>query len=284
MQLSDRALLVSLRISQWTARKLDKTATKQVNQLNYASDTAGRYNKSLLPANDLLDHVHKKTNLVRAEFLTNTLPWGIDGTRILPSANYLGFMAEFRKHKADWELLVNQFVQGYPDLQREAQHFLGRLYNPADYPDPSAVAGKFEIDMMVLPVPSDDFRVTLGDAEVSRLQAEMQQRYDSIAKNAMADVWSRLYERVKLIAERCNDPKSRIYDSLLDSARELCDLLPRLNLTDDPNLEAMRQAVEAQLVSVPTDAIRADLTVRKSTAETAEDIMAKMGAFMGGIN
>lgn len=281
MQLSDRALLVSLTVSQWTARKLDKSATRQVNQLNYASDTAGRYNKSLLPANDLLGDVHKLTSFLRHEFLRNTLPWGIDGTRILPSANYLSFMADFRKAKADWEYLVSQFVQGYPSLQQDAQRFLGNLYDPGDYPEPSAIEQKFKMDMLVLPVPSDDFRVSLGDAEVSRLQAEMQERYDSIAKNAMADVWNRLYERVKLIADRCSDPKGRIHDSMLDNARELCDLLPRLNLTDDPNLEAMRQAVEAQLVSVPTDAIRADLTVRKSTAATAEGIMAKMDAFMG---
>ena len=47
MKLSDKALLVQLSISQWTARKYDKRATEQVNNANNAAMTAGRYNKSL---------------------------------------------------------------------------------------------------------------------------------------------------------------------------------------------------------------------------------------------
>ena len=100
MKLSDKALLVQLNISQWTARKYDKRATEQVAQQNASALTAGRYNKSLLPMNDALTNIHQKSTLIRKKFYTNTLPWGIEGTMMLPSANYLNFMTEFRKEKS----------------------------------------------------------------------------------------------------------------------------------------------------------------------------------------
>ncbi len=68
MNLNDRALLVQLSVSQWTARKYDKKATQDVANTYGTSTQAGRYNKALLPANDLLDHVHKKTTHIRTKF------------------------------------------------------------------------------------------------------------------------------------------------------------------------------------------------------------------------
>ena len=143
MKLNDRALLVSLSISQWTARKLDKKATKEVADNNRASTSAGRYNKSLLPLNDQLAHVHQKTGVIRDKFAKNTLPWGIDGTRILPSANYLQFMQDFRKEKSEWQYLVQNFLDNYDYLVAEAKRWLGDLYDEKDYPSKESITNKF---------------------------------------------------------------------------------------------------------------------------------------------
>ena len=157
MKLSDKALLVQLGISQWTARKYDKRATEQVAQQNGSATQAGRYNKSLLPMNDALNNIHQKSTLIRKKFYANTLPWGIEGTMMLPSANYLNFMTEFRKEKGDWQLLVDTFYQEYPRLHADAQRFLGSLYNKNDYPALHDIQRKFKMDMAVFPVPSNDF-------------------------------------------------------------------------------------------------------------------------------
>jgi len=74
MNLNDRALLVQLNVSQWTARKYDKSASKEVTTAHGANQAAGRFNKSLLPMNDKLDNIHKKTTLIRTKYYDNTLP------------------------------------------------------------------------------------------------------------------------------------------------------------------------------------------------------------------
>lgn len=134
MNLNDRALLVQLNVSQWTARKYDKRASKEVTTAHGASSAAGRFNKSLLPMNDKLDNIHKKTTLIRTKYYENTLPWGMDGTMMLPTANYLSFMSEFRSEKGDWYSLVQDFLNDYDQMKVDAQRILGSLYDHADYP------------------------------------------------------------------------------------------------------------------------------------------------------
>jgi hypothetical protein len=285
--LSDRALLVQLNISQWTARKLDRKATKEVADTNGASRDAGNYHKKLLPMSDSLANIHTMTGDIRREFYANTLPWGLEGTHMLPTANYLAFMTEFRKRRSEWELVVRKFLTDYPSLQHSARQFLGRLYDPTDYPDVSDLRHRFTMDLVVMPVPTNDFRVQLADDELAGIHADIQRRVEESTSLAMREAWQRLYDRVKHLVERLSkldEPKSRFHESTLEHIAELCRLLPRLNIMDDPNLEAMRAEVEAKLVGLSGDAVKNDPVLRQSKIDEASDIMARMGAFMGGLN
>jgi hypothetical protein len=283
MKLNDRALLVQLSVSQWTARKYDKKVSQDATRMYHAASEAGRFNKSLLPLNDYLDRVHSKSAAIRQDFYTNTLPWTLEGAQLLPSANYLSFMTMYRKAKADWEALVSDFVFHYPSLKVQAARLLGNMYSDQDYPADSDIGNRFKIDLAVFPVPSNDFRVELADDEVSRIQKDIADRLAQANTVATRDVWRRLYERVEHIARQCGNPNGRIYDSLVEHAREICALLPRLNISDDPNLEAMRQEVEGKLASYSPEVLRNNVTVRQTVAEDASEIMDKMRAFMGAL-
>lgn len=279
MNLSDRALLVQLSISQWTARKFDKKVTQDVASTHGVSTNAGRYNKALLPMNDLLDRVHKKSTLIRTKFYDNTLPWGIEGTMMLPSANYLKFVTDFRKEKGEWQYLVDDFVRNYGQLKLDAQRLLNGMYNDADYPSEYEIVNKFKMDMAIFPVPATDFRVQIASDELTRIQQDVEARVKDAQQQAMQEVWNRLYERVKNMAEKLADPKAIFRDTLVDNLRDQCDMLTRLNFTDDPNLEALRSEVESNLLKHP-DALRNDPDLRRDKAAEAKAIMDKMSVFM----
>lgn len=281
MNLNERGLLVQLSISQWSARKFDKKITKEVADSHGVSISAGRYNKALLPMQNHLDDVHKLSTKIRQDYYQQTLPWGIDGTQILPTSNYMAFMSEFRRLKNDWELLVGRFLYDYPRLKTQAQMALGPMYREEDYPTVGDMKAKFKIDLAVFPVPSNDFRVQLSDAELSRIQQDVEARVADAQLAAMREVWQRLFDRVKHMAEKLADPKAIFRDSMVENAREICELLPRLNLTDDPQLEQMRQEVEMNLAKHHPDSLRNDPDLRRNTAEKARQIMAQMGTFMG---
>lgn len=282
MNLNDKALLVQLNIGGWSGRKLDKRVTQDVARTNGVSTSAGRYNKCLLPGCSLLEDIHSKDGLIRNKFYENTLPWGIEGTFLLPTSNYLGFMTSFRKEKAERTLLVSRFAYDYPTLKAKAKQDLGPLYCESDYPAANEIERKFHMDIQVMPVPSSDFRVQIGTDELARIQQDVEERLKSAQATAMKDLWNRVYEKVKHIHEKCADPKAIFRDSMIENARELCELLPRLNFADDPNLETMRQEIESKLLRHP-EILRLHPEMRRDTAAEAKAIMDKMSAIMGGI-
>jgi hypothetical protein len=231
--------------------------------------------------NDYLDRVHKKTTHIRNKFYENTLPWGLEGTMMLPSANYLNFMTEFRKEKSEWQSLVRDFIDNYDALKDNAKRFLNGLYNEADYPTRTDVLCKFDIDMAVFPIPSSDFRVSIADHELTSIQQDVERRVAEAQGKAMQDVWQRLYDRVKHMADKLADPKAIFRDSMIENAREICSILPRLNFMDDPNLESLRQEVELGISNHHPDALRNDPDLRRETADEAKRIADLMRGFMG---
>ena len=283
MNLTTKALLVQLNISQWSARKYDKRVTKVVNDSSGASSDAGRFNKALLPAANKLEAIHKMSTRIRNEYYKQTLPWGMEGTMLLPTANYMVFMADFNRMKNEWQYAVDAFVNDYPTLVSAAQQHLGSMYNPDDYPPVGVLADKFSMGLSVMPVPSTDFRVEIGDDEMDRIKADVEQRVKKAEQQAMGDLWKRLYERVKNIAERLSDPTAVFRDSLLENAHEICDILPRLNVADDPNLTSLCDELLVVLDGKKPDALRTNLTVREDTAKQAQAIADKMNVFMTGV-
>jgi hypothetical protein len=280
VQLNERAVLVHLGISQWTARRFDREVSKEVARSKNVDETVGRYNKSLLPANDYLRDVVSKTSAIRTWFYEQTLPWGMDGQMILPTANFLEFTRQFDLHKSEWENLVDRFVHEYPRLVHEAQNTLGAMFKSEDYPDVTDIRRRFRITMTVLPVPSaQDFRVHLSSEQMERIQKQITEQVAEAQALAVRDVWKRLYDRVSKMAERLKDPEAQFRNSLVENIAELIDLLPRLNLTDDPNLEAMRREVEDKLICDP-QTLRDYTTVRQSVADDAQAILDAMAPFM----
>jgi hypothetical protein len=282
MNLNDRALLVTLNIGGWAGRKLDKQVTQDVARSNGVSSSAGRYNKSLLPTCAILGDIHGMAGDIRNEFYYNTLPWGIEGTFILPTNNYLGFTQNFRAKRSEWFSLVDQFANEYPQLKLKAQQDLGPLYCEADYPAAEQMRNKFYMDMHFFPVPSKDFRVQIASDELDRIRLDVEQQVKNAQAVAMKDLWNRVYKKVEHIAQKLADPKAIFRDSMIDNARELCDLLPKLNFNDDPQLETLRQEIEGKLLKNP-ELLRLHPEVRRDTAAEAKAIMDKMSAIMGGM-
>jgi hypothetical protein len=125
--------------------------------------------------------------------------------------------------------------------------------------------------------------VSIGSDELARIQQDVERRVADAQATAMKEVWQRLYDRVKHMAEKLADPKAVFRDSMIENAREICMILPRLNFTDDPNLESLRQEVEMGISNHHPDALRNDPDLRRSTAAEAKAIMDKMSVFMGGL-
>ena len=282
MKLNEKALLTQLNVSQPTMNKRDKRVSEQVAVSNNAITQSGTYHKSLLPNNEHLSNVHKKTTLIRQFFYHNTLSWGKDGTMLLPTKNYMTFMDGFNKLKVEWLQLVDKFLQAYPQLQLNAQRDLGSLYNANEYPSVDELRLRFSMDMNVSPVPSDDFRVDIGDTELQNIQQQVGQRVEDSIEVAMQEAWQRLYDKVKHMADKLSDNKNIFRDTLIENLREVCDVLKRMNITDDTDLENMRQRVETHLTHHNPESLRLDLDLRREVSGKANEIKKQIEEHMNG--
>ena len=76
------------------------------------------------------------------------------------------------------------------------------------------------------------------------------------------DLWERLHSTIKHMADRMGvsaDGKKNIFrDSMVENAVDLCDLLKRLNITNDQKLEKARASLESALLGVDATELRKD--------------------------
>lgn len=275
MSLADKAMVVTLSVSCWTARKQDKKVAEQVEQQHNARD-AGRYNKLLIDKAHL-DPLTSMAGRIRQRHYDLTLPWLDNGGRLLPSKLFFKYQSEMNTLKDEYNRKVDSFIPLYDtQLIADARQRLGTMYEASDYPRGETLRRKFAVDIDITPVPAAaDFRVEVGDVERQRIQDEITARTEQRQREAMNDAWGRVRRVVTTIHARMTAPKTIIHDSLVENAQELVQLLPGLNVVDDPVLAEVTHDITNNLL-VEAWKLRKSATTRKSMAKAAEMILSKI--------
>jgi hypothetical protein len=281
-KLDEKAMLVTLSISQWKARKLDKDVSRKTRQERGATEDAGNFHK-LLIAKDAIDKVSQLVTRIRKYNYSMTVPWNDMGARIIKSDAYFDYTAKMAEFQSEFYDTVNELLNEYPALKRDAEYrrLKGDLFNSDDYPTVDKLRNLFSFALTIDPMPSTDFRVQLTGSEIDRIQKDLEDRYAARMKNAMGDVWARLYEVVSKMAETLGDPDKGFHGTLVTNISDLLDVMPHLNITDDPELDAMSQTVRDKLTKYDASILKEDKDVRKSTAKAASEILDAMAAYMG---
>lgn len=278
--LSSKAMLVALNISQWSARKYDRKVSKEVAEQHHAGD-AGRYNK-LLIAHAAIKEVAKAAGDARLYHYEQTLPWTDEGYRILPAENYLHYTEGMRKLKARFEKSVRKFLDNYEGLKDEARLRLNTLFNEADYPHENEIMYRYAFRTNITPLPSAaDFRVDLQADELDIIKADIEQRMQNAQADAMKDLYCRVKDCLDRMVERLSDPDAIFRNSLIGNLSDLCNLLPRMNMTNDETLEDMRRQIEAKLVQHDPETLRENKFLRKTVANDAKAILDSMDFYFG---
>lgn len=285
---AETAMLVSLNVRAYGARKEDKKISKKVADDNGTDTSAGGYQKNLVPKESLAP-ITAAISELRTFHYDNTLPWLDEGVRILPSVNYESYKTAMIGLQDKYDSAVRGFVDTWPAIVADAQTRLAGMFNAADYPDD--VRARFGCNLRFMPLQdAADFRVDISDMERDMLREQIQGTLDSAASGAMLSLYQRLSDSVKYMAERLRSyhpaagtekAKNVFRDTLVDNLRDLVTLIPRLNFTQDPELEAIRLMVERELCASDADTLREDDTARGKVADSADAIAARLGEFMG---
>jgi len=287
--LASRAMLMTLSLTAWSARKLDRKITDETNARHGAHSDAGRYNKALL-SKDSLAEIARIDAEIRAHYYAVTSPWlDREGTRILSSVHAVKELQWFQAKRHEREDAVARFVAGYPQFVDAARVRLNGMFNESDYPTPSAIAGKFRFAVSVDNVPdADDFRVEMADGQADDIRREIEARSNAAVETVIRDCYTRIAEHVGKMSERLKayrpavgDGKAEgiFRDSLVGNVRDLVNLLPALNITGDAALSQIAARMQALTVE-DASALRELPAVRESVARDADAILADVTAFL----
>ena len=279
--INSRALLVNLSISTWSARKFDRAISDEIAAQHNAARDAVRANKSLIQG-DSYKALIRAAQAARTAHYFHTLAWSDEGWRLLPTANHAAYTDELRALQGQFASRLAEFVRDYPRLQEIARARLNGMYKAADYPHPAAISDRFRISTEFAPVPAaGDFRLDeLTADELQRVEQSVTNRVEQATADAVADAWRRLHEVVSAMRERLAQPDAIFRDSLVNNARDVVEVLGRLNVTKDASLEAMRATVAADLTQYDPQELRDAPAIREQTAARADEILTAMqGAF-----
>lgn len=279
--LTERAMVVNLSIGRWQGTRLDKAESARVTKEAGADSDAARVNKHLVPR-EAIAPINKAMNAIRAHFYENTLPWRDNLDRLMTRKCYLDFIPEHEKLVGEFTAAVDHFVdKAYPAAVEQAEFRMGTMFDRDDYPHGGDLRRRFYCRMEIAPVPtSGDFRVEIDQEHVDKIRKDMEAAAEQRIQNAMGDVWRRLAETVGYFFDRMNDPDAVFRDSTINNIAELVEIIPGLNVLDDPDIERVRQMVQSRLTGLDPKDIRGDAAHRAELAGEAKNILDTMNGFV----
>lgn len=278
--ISSKAMLVRLAISQWTGRKHDKKVTDKI-EVDYGAFNSGRFNKLLLD-DSALKKIQSIVNNVRTFHKHNTLPWNNNGERILPCENFNDYRAAMSVFKEIFDTEVLNFLENYNSYVENAEKRLNKMFNKKDYPHVSELSEKYNLHTIINPLPvSDDFRVSLNEEEINIIKNNIEDRLNEGVNYAMNDLWHRLFDVISTMSLKLEDNEAVFRDSLINNIKDLIDILPKLNIQNDEDLISIREEIEEKICKFDPQDLRDDNLSRKNAVKDVNEIIDQIKDFIG---
>jgi hypothetical protein len=286
MKLSERAMLVSLSVSSWTGKAIDREITDEVSEQHNADPRdSGIYSKQLI-SKKVLRPVLSKVALTRQTHHALTLPWD-DGSRILAASGYLHYTKCMRDNRLAVEAAAKELSKGFKAHIEEAKTRLGSMFNANDYPSADEVLKKYAIDVEIKPIPeAGDFRTKLSEATVKAVTKDIERRTQQRVERAVNDVFERIVDATSKMADKLHKyeggqgQEGTFRDSLVYNVTEIGQLIPSLNITGDKRLDDMSKELLKACGEASPELLRSDAKLRKQTAIAAEKLAKKAKAFL----
>jgi len=288
-KVEESAMLVELHISQWNPKKEDRRVypciVKEFN-IGKAAKTAeeiGVFRKQKI-TKQALQQISDAVSAARSYHYKVTLPWKDGGTRMLPAATLFKYTKEIRFKKQKFENAVRSFIDGYPTHLAEAQRKLGGLFDPKEYPTDIQLKRYYRFSFSLNPIPKGgDFRLKqVDDRQLKEMAEKYEAEKDMAVANAMGDVWHRVYEKVSRMAEVLKNEKALLREAVIENVIEMAELLPELNIIQDPELIEIHKDIRNSLCSNSRNTLKDNPFTRKEQGLKAEQIADKMSIYMGG--
>lgn len=277
-KLTDTAMMCRLTRRQWGAKKNDKDVARKVEEITGAEKNSGKYDKTL-GKSATLNAIRSNYNEIYMVHNRLTSPWMEGAWRIIANVNIEQHREETTEIMDEIDAWVIKFGDEYDMFVQRAEKRLGSMYNSNDYPSRAVVVDKFVIERAYARLPVTDFRIKgLEDFE-SDLVAEAVASEKRQVETLLDDLWQRIYTPLQQVHKMLIDPDARVYSSVIDKVRGMADILPSLNITNDPDLTQMAKTLKMVFGNVDAEDVKLDPVFRKAAADKTDKMLNDIAGF-----
>jgi len=280
--LSEKAVLVRLKIGRFQPYAYDESATRQVHE-SVGVERAGRFNKRLLHKSERFLAANSALTAVYTHHNRLTLPWLDEGMRILPTDMYFQYNTDINKLVATADAAVKDLVDHWQEEIDRDRERLGALFNAADYPDD--ISDRFYVSTSFFPVPSaGDFRVEIDEEDKLSLEKAVKEAEGKAAQHVIQSLIEPLEKAAEKLHVPIGDDGAKFRDSLITNIGEVASRMRKLNITGD---HAIDEAIDRIMAFVrryenDIDVLRRGPTSRALAANEAEEMVKRLQGILGG--
>lgn len=281
-----RATTAAVRVSfTWLGTR--KTLTPE--QKSQAADTFGAEGTFLSAGKKLLDTRHtafKAVSSVRGRVLAYwkglTLPYPEPGIRLIRQDDIGHLNMQLTTLKAELDEAVGTLGSHYADLKTAARRRLGRLFNPADYPE--SLDGLFAVDWDFPSVEPPDYLRQLSPELYRQESQRVSARFDEAVRLAEEAFTGELAKLVSHLSERLSgqeDGKPKIFrDSAVENLGDFFHRFRTLNVGSCQQLDQLVGQVQAILRGVEPQQLRDRNSLRQAVATQLSTVAATLDGLM----
>lgn len=275
--ISDRAIMVSLSIREWTGQAADRHLSHQAEVGANAENGTLTVIKELTPRH-FLKPIKTAERIARQEHLRMTVPGLHRGQHLLATAMFMEYTNIMGNLRDNFNSCVRDFITHYPDIISKAPARLGDAYRESDFPSVGDMQRYFDFDLQFSPVPKvNDWRLDdLSQSDIEEIRSSCQSEVEDMFKEATMEIFQRAKDVLERFLVQAASEDANIRKPTIDNIRDMAHLVLRMNITKDPELERLGYEMMEHFDTNSAEDIRNDGDLRKKLAEAAKTLVGRI--------
>ena len=258
-------------------------------QKEEAADSFGAEGKYLSAAKKLLDTTHpafKTVTAVRGRALSLwkglSLPYPEPGIRLIRQDDVPVFDVQLTTLRAELDEAVAQLDEHFGELRAAARERLGRLYNPADYPD--TLVGLFKIEHDFPSVEPPEYLRELSPELYRQEQSRVTARFEEavrLTEEAFLAEFGRLVSHLTDRLSGNDDGKPKVFrDSAIENLSEFFQRFRTLNVRSSQQLDELVEQSQRVVRGIAPQSLRDNQFLRQQVAAQLSGVQATLDGLM----
>jgi hypothetical protein len=284
LDLKREAILVRLKIGQPSISRKSEMLTQEAAQKHGCDEESVESRVRMIRKEDL-EPLRSSCRAARDIFHKMTLPWGDDAYRICTAALWPRLQVALNGQQGKAQVALDALLSRYDELKSGYEQRVGDVAREVVFPSQVELQEAFTFVVDTQPIAdASDFRLSHMDEDALRaMRRSLEQSLEERIKGARREIVERLQALTARCAERFEDDQDgnrKVFKaSLLENLSRTVDVLPALNIGNDPKIARLIERVKDDLSGLGADELRQNPKLRKESAQKAKSILTELASF-----